>query len=93
MFLWEGRCGLHDSGNLIGKWTSVLYRYRKAFMARRLEKFGIVGGMFVTLLTVKEFNGASQERISDYLKIDKTTTAKAIKKLESEGYVRPEPEF
>lgn len=75
------------------KWISVLYRYRKKFMSRRLEQYGIVGGFFTLLMTVNLYNGLSQEQISDYLKIDKTTTAKSIKKLEDEGYIRRETDF
>jgi len=39
------------------------------------------------LLALAKNNRISQEELSDYLKIDKATTAKAIKKLEVEGYV------
>jgi DNA-binding MarR family transcriptional regulator len=78
---------LNNGENSIGKWISVLYRGRKSYAGRMLEPYGIVGCQYLFLLTLFSHNGASQERISDYLKIDKTTTAKSIKKLESSGYV------
>ncbi len=81
---------MQNMDNSVSKWVSVLYRYRKRFMSKRLEPYGIVGGMFTILLTVSKYDGINQEQISDYLKIDKTTTAKAIKKLEDEGYIRRE---
>ena len=73
--------------NSIGKWISVLYRYRKSYASRMLEPYGIVGCQYLFLMTLYRNNGASQEKISDFLKIDKTTTAKAIKKLEDNGFV------
>ena len=79
-----------NSENLVGKWISPLYRYRKAFMAKRLENYGAAGGLFMILLTVSCKDGINQEQISDYLKIDKATTAKAVKRLECEQYVRRE---
>lgn len=39
------------------------------------------------LLALANNDRISQEELSDYLKIDKATTAKAIRKLEYEGYV------
>lgn len=73
--------------NSIGKFISVLYRYRKAFANKMLEPYGIAGCQYLFLLTLFKNNGASQEKISELLKIDKTTTAKAIKKLEDNGFV------
>ena len=78
---------MNNEEHLITRWASVLYRHRRCFMSKKLESLGSAGGMFMILLTVGRFDGISQEKISDYLKIDKTTTAKAIKKLESDGYV------
>jgi DNA-binding MarR family transcriptional regulator len=52
-----------------------------------LEPYGIAGYQYLFILAVYTNNGASQEKISDCLKIDKTTTARAIKKLEEGGFV------
>jgi DNA-binding MarR family transcriptional regulator len=73
--------------NSVGKWISVLYRYRKSYVSKKMEPYGIGGCQYLFLLTLFHCDGASQEKISDALKIDKTTTAKAIKKLETGGYV------
>jgi DNA-binding MarR family transcriptional regulator len=40
------------------------------------------------LLALYKKDGISQEEISGHLKIDKATTAKAIKRLENEGYIK-----
>jgi DNA-binding MarR family transcriptional regulator len=73
--------------NSIGKWVSVLYRCRKSFIGKMLEPYGIVGCQYLFIMTLYSYNGASQEKISDCLKIDKATTARAIKKLEDSGFV------
>jgi Transcriptional regulators len=72
---------------LVGKWISILYRCRKSFANRMLEPYGLVGCQYLFLLALNRNNGASQEKISDFMKIDKTTTAKSIKTLEINGFV------
>lgn len=71
----------------IGRWISILQRYRKYYVSQQLEPLGIRGGHYIFLLMLSKHDGASQESISNYLKIDKTTTAKALKKLEESGYL------
>ncbi len=73
--------------NSFGKWIAVLHRYRRSYVNKRLEQFGISGGQFVILLALSRHDGISQEEISYNLKIDKTMAAKSIKKLESNGYL------
>jgi DNA-binding MarR family transcriptional regulator len=58
-----------------------------------LEPYGIAGCQYLFLMTLFKNNGASQEKISDSLKIDKTTTAKSIKKLEDNGFVMRDVDF
>jgi DNA-binding MarR family transcriptional regulator len=58
---------LSENASFLGRWISILYRYRQNFLNRRLESYRI---------------GCGQ-----HMKMDKATTAKAIKKLEEEGYV------
>ncbi len=74
--------------NPVGKWISVLYRCRKSYAGKMLDPYGIAGCQYLFLITLYKNDGSSQEKISDILKIDKTTTAKAIKKLEDNGYVK-----
>ena len=81
---------MRNSENPVGRWISPLYRYRKAFMTKKLEDYGAAGGLFMILLTISCNDGINQEQISDYLIIDKATTAKAVKRLECEQYVRRE---
>jgi DNA-binding MarR family transcriptional regulator len=81
---------MNRNDHSISRSIAALYRYRKGYVNKRVDSFGAGGGHFVILLTLIKHNGASQEKISDVLKIDKTTTAKALKKLEDNGYVSRE---
>lgn len=81
---------LNGASSSIGRWISILYRYRQNYLSKRLDPFNIGSGQYFFLLVLSKNNGISQEGLSDFLKIDKATTAKAIKKLEDEGYVARE---
>ncbi len=72
----------------INRWISILYRYGQSHISKQLEFYNIGSGQYIFLLALYKKDGISQEEISGYLKIDKATTAKAIKKLENEGYVK-----
>ncbi|WP_322395982.1 MarR family transcriptional regulator, partial [Clostridium perfringens] len=47
-------------------------------------------GQFMYLLELYIEDGRNQEELAEVLKIDKGTTARAIKKLEENGFVRRE---
>lgn len=72
----------------INRWISILYRYGQSHISKQLEFYNIGSGQYIFLLALYKKDGISQEEISDYLKIDKATTAKAIKRLEKEGYIK-----
>lgn len=73
-----------------GKYISAIYRHQQMIIAKQLEPYHIGSGQYIFLITVAEREGITQKGLSEALLIDKTTTAKAISKLESEGYVRRE---
>lgn len=66
---------------------SVLYRYGQSYITKRLGFLNIGSGQYVFLTTLYRKGGICQEELSSFLKIDKGTTAKAVKKLEDEGYI------
>ena len=59
-------------------------------MAKKLGPYGAAGRLFMILLEISRSGGMNQEQISGCLKIDKATTAKALCRLEREGYIRRE---
>jgi len=71
----------------VRKYISMLYRHGQSYMSKRLGYLNIGSGQYIFLTTLAKKAGISQEELSNELKIDKATTAKAIKKLEDEGYV------
>lgn len=73
--------------NPIGKRISMLYRHSQIYINDRLKKYNIGSGQYMFLLNLYENSGINQDHLSELLMIDKATTARAIKKLEKEGYV------
>lgn len=79
---------LNKNDRSINRWVSILYRYGQSHISKQVDSYNIGSGQYVFLLALYKKDGISQEEISDHLKIDKATTAKAIKKLEKEGYIK-----
>lgn len=73
-----------------GRCISVLYRYRRSFMTKRLAAYGCAGGLYGFLLCAEQQDGATQEQIASMMRVDKATVCKGLQKLESAGYVRRE---
>lgn len=72
---------------MIGKYISILYRQAQGYLAGQMKELKIGSGQYAFLLALYQHNGISQEELSNRLMIDKGTTAKAVSKLESAGYV------
>lgn len=71
----------------IPRWISLLYRTGQTYIANRLKHHEVGKGQFMFLNALYRKDGLSQDEIADHLRIDKGTTAKALKKLEVQGYV------
>lgn len=76
-----------DTRNTIPRWISLLYRYGQMYIGEHLKEYEIGKGQHIFLNALYKEDGLSQEELADYLKIDKGTTAKALKKLEEQGYI------
>ena len=75
------------SNRHIGKYISLLHRKGSIFINRDLSNYGIGSGQFMFLLELYIQDGRNQEELSERLKIDKGTTARALKKLEEQGFI------
>ncbi|MGQ7871627.1 MarR family winged helix-turn-helix transcriptional regulator [Bacillus sp. 1A] len=73
-----------------GRYISAIYRHLQILTTARLQPYRIGSGQYIFLMVLAEKEGISQKALSEELLIDKTTTAKAIRKLEAEGYVQRE---
>ena len=78
---------MSENRNSLARWISLLHRYGHIYVGKELKEYNISKGQYIFLNALYKQEGISQEQLSDYLKIDKGTTAKAIKKLEEEEYV------
>lgn len=70
-----------------GRYISRLNVYKNIYLSRALEPYGLGSGQYIFLLFLYRMEGASQDEITEKLMVDKATTARAMKKLETEGYV------
>ncbi len=71
----------------LGKLISIIHRNLCAYMDRVFSDTDIGHGPRRFLVEIALFPGLTQEEISERLLMDKTTTARAVKRLEQRGYV------
>ncbi len=71
----------------LGKYISAIYRHLQVLINYELSEYGIGSGQYYFFIQICGNEGISQKELSRLMKIDKATTAKAIKKLETEGYI------
>ncbi|OXM83930.1 MarR family transcriptional regulator [Paenibacillus rigui] len=62
----------------------------QVIISSELAPYRIGSGQYIFLMAIAFQQPITQKALSEKLLIDKTTTAKAITKLEAEGYVRRE---
>lgn len=71
----------------IGRLISYIYRRNHSFITQEFAQLDISSGHLPFLLSLHHHDGISQEELSLIVGVDKTTTARAIKKLVTQGYV------
>lgn len=71
----------------LGQHISLLYRYSQIFFNIDLKQYNLGSGQYIFLYYLLKNDGINQEQLSNLLKIDKATTARAVAKLMNEGYV------
>ena len=77
----------NNSCQSVGKYISIIHRTGSSFLSKEFNKFNIGSGQYMYLIHLYKNDGLSQEELTEILNIDKGTTAKSIKKLETEGFV------
>ena len=76
----------------IAKYISEIQRMGNIFFLKELSHLGLGYGQFNFLMELYRKDGVRQEDLSINLKIDKGTTARAIKKLEIEDFILRVPD-
>lgn len=71
----------------IGRLISILYRTGQSHIGKRLEPYGVGSGQFSFLAELFQLEGISQDELAAYFRCDKATVARALQRLEREGYV------
>jgi len=80
----------YQDPDAMGMYISTIYRHMQILVTAALQPYGIGSGQLSFFFAIATIDGISQKKLSEELLIDKTTTAKAVRKLEEEGYVRRE---
>lgn len=75
---------MHES---MGKLLSVIHRNLRSYLDLELAHMDIGHGPRRFLVEIALHEGLSQEELSKRLLMDKTTTARAVKRLEERGYI------
>jgi len=76
-----------EKNKSVGRVVSCIHRFTSINLHKKLEKFNIGPGQLHFLMILYHHEGMNQECLAHKLMIDKATSARAIKKLEEEGYV------
>ena len=70
-----------------GRYVSVIYRHLQILLNHRLNSYGVGSGQYIFISAIYKNPGISQKDLTKLIKIDRATTAKALLKLEQNGYV------
>lgn len=71
----------------LGKDVSFIYRYSQMYYDHMLKDYGLGSGQYIYLVNLFSHNGINQRDLSNIVKMDKTTTTRAVAKLIEQGYV------
>lgn len=56
------------------------------------KELALTKGQYIYLVRIYENEGIIPERLAEFVKIDRTTTSRAIKKLEENGFIEKRPD-
>lgn len=73
--------------NLLNKYVSMIYRASQGHLDEALKKYELSSGTYPFILALYDNEGISQNALSEYVKVDKALSARAIKKLIELEYV------
>jgi len=72
----------------LGAIVSINSRARSIFLNNRLRPLGLSAGQFPVLMLLCREQNITQETLVRHYRLDKGTIARAVKKLETAGYLR-----
>jgi len=71
----------------LGKYNTGIYRHVQIIINNELNPYGLGSGQYIFLGQIAQFEGITQKELTEAIKIDKATTAKAVKKLMEQDYI------
>jgi DNA-binding MarR family transcriptional regulator len=71
----------------LSKYISVAYRRTQVFYTEQLKKSEVSSGQFMYIVCICENVAQTQDELSQRLIIDKSTVAKVLAQLETNGYI------
>ena len=69
------------------KYISVAYRHTQMFYTDQLKELEVSSGQFMYIVCICENIAQTQDELSQRLIIDKSTVAKVLSQLETNGYI------
>ncbi|ENK0838547.1 MarR family winged helix-turn-helix transcriptional regulator [Clostridium sporogenes] len=73
--------------NLLNKYIAMIDRASQGYLDEVLKKYELSSGTYPFILALYDNEGINQNALSEYVKVDKALSARAIKKLIELGYV------
>lgn len=82
--------GKQDFARNIVKYIARLERQRRHYLDEHLQNYNLRGSMFLIVLFLDRNPGSSQEKLCEFLLIDKSGVARKCSRLENLGYIKRE---
>ena len=78
----------------LGIFASIIHRARMMYLNNQLKSLNVTSSQFIYLIKLYRKEGQTQEDLANHLFVDKGTVARAVKKLEDNGFIcrRTDPE-
>lgn len=70
-----------------GYMVSQMVRLHKSVLSEKMDKFGITYGQIGFIMQAVRHPGRTQDEISTVLSVDKGATARAVARLEKDGFI------
>jgi len=71
-----------------GKYISSIYRNQSIIINKLLTEYGFGSGQYLFLLKIAEYEGITQNELSQAIHIDRANTNRAVAKLEKLSYIQ-----
>ncbi|MEV0436744.1 MarR family transcriptional regulator [Nocardia sp. NPDC050413] len=81
-----------DRGDSLGYVINHLARLMEQALRDRIARHGVVPGQFAQLLALYEREGVSQQELCEKVRIDQSTMAHTLKRMERDGLVERTPD-